>query len=111
MAHTRSFRQGMPATSAAQHSRPLLLRVSGVLVQYQCGLGDTYIAFLYHCSIVALVYIQPIRLAGIVVVYHFHLRVPKRRFSLPPGALINVRESTLDLIAYLVVAWKAQFCL
>ena len=42
---------------------------------------------------------------------NFHLRGPNRRSVLTPGARTPVRESTLSQAAYLVGAWKAQFCL
>ena len=56
-------------------SRPLLQGVSGGLVQDQCGLGDINIAFLAHSSLVAFVNRPHSRLAGIVVVNHFHLQI------------------------------------
>ena len=51
MAHTRSFFCITPTTSAKRHSRALkapFTRVSGGLVQYQCGLININIAFLAH---------------------------------------------------------------
>ena len=46
-----------------------------------------------------------------MVVNHFHLRVPKRGSVLTLGAFTCTRETTLARAAYLVVDWKAQFCL
>ena len=65
---------------------PLLQTVSGGLVYDQCGIGNINIAFLAHSSIVALLDRLPSKLAGIVVVNHFHLQVPKRLSVLPLGA-------------------------
>ena len=41
----------------------------------------------------------------------FRLWGPNRQSVLPPGARTRVREATLARAAYLVGAWKAQFCL
>ena len=51
-------------------SSPLLIGVSGGLVQDQCVIGDINIAFLSQSSIVSLLDRPPSRLAGIVVVDH-----------------------------------------
>ena len=71
---------------------------------------DINISFLAHSSLLALVYIPPSILAGIVVVNHFHLRVPKRHSVLPLGACTRGREAAIACAAYLDGAWKAQFC-
>ena len=72
---------------------------------------DINIAFLSHSSLVSLVDIPPSMLAVIVVVNHFHLRVPKRLSVLPLGVRTRAREATLARSAYLFGAWKDQFCL
>ena len=90
---------------------PLSKGVSEGLVQDQCGLGNINIAFLAHSSIVALVDRPPSRLEGIVVVNNLHLRVPKSRSALTPGARTRAHESMLSHTVYLIGAWKAQFCL
>ena len=68
-----SCRQLVPSGTQGTSSS-LLQGVSGGLVRDQCGLGDVNIAFLSHPSLVALVDRSPSRLAGIVVVNHFHLQ-------------------------------------
>ena len=114
MALMRSFRQLTSATSATWHSRDLkdlLQTVSGVLVHDQCGIGNINIAFLAHSSLVSLVDRLPSSLAGIVVVNHFHLRVPKRLSVLPPGERTHAHEATISCAAYIDREWKAQFFL
>ena len=69
--------------------------MSGGLVQYQCGIGDIRISFLAHSSLEALVDRLPIRLAGIVVVNHFHLRVPNRLSVLTLGVRTCARSAIL----------------
>ena len=69
------------------------------------------IAFLSQCSLASLVDIPPSRLSGIVVVNHFHLRVPNRRSVLPLGAHTRAHEANIDCASYLTGACKAQFCL
>ena len=66
---------------------------------------------LAHSSLVALVDRLPSRLAGILLVKHFHLRVPKSPSIMSPEERTHAHEATLAHTAYLVVALKAHFCL
>ena len=114
MAPTRSFRQRTPETSAMQHSR--YLKASYTRGLWRPGTGLVWYwqheyFLLAHYSLVALVDRLPSRLAGILLVKHFHLRVPKSCSIMYPEERTHEHEATLSHVAYLVVALKAQFCL
>ena len=101
-AHSAGSRQQLVPSGAQGPSRTLLQRVSGGLAQDQCGLDNINIFFLAHSSLEALVDRSPSRLSVIVVVNHFHLRVPYRQSVLSPEARTRALEATFDQAAYLV---------
>ena len=112
MAPTRSFRQRTPETSAMRHSRYLKSPYKRGLWRPGTGLvwsRQHKYFLLAHSSLVSLVNRMPSMLAGIVLVKHFHLWVPKSRSIMSPEERTQAHEATLAHAAYLVVALKAQF--